>query len=119
MARHGSRGRRAGRGRRCRGGGGREGEVVNAVREERERMTGVVETSGSEGNVRATWAAVAKRGCGNKEGDRGRKRLKREGMTVEKEEFGSVDSRYREYLYERWMRESMQNNCFTFSSVSM
>ena len=49
---------------------------------------------------------------GEEEGNR--KRSKKEVVAVEEEVVYDIDGRYEEYLYERWIWGSMQENRFSF-----
>ena len=74
--------------------------------------------SGEEDDAESTRADATKRGCEGGEEEENRKRSKRE-VVVEGEEAFEIESRYGEYLYEKWMWGSMRENRFAFSSVSM
>ena len=102
------------------GGGGETEDVVRVADEEGGEVVGMGRGSwGVERNVEAAWPPREKREC-DKEGDAVvAKRLKKEGDVEEEEVVYDIDGRYGEYLYERWMWGSMQENRFSFWDVSM
>ena len=58
--------------------------------------------SGDRGDVELVRADATKRGYEGEEEEENRKRLRKEAV-VEDEEVFEIDSRYGEYLYEKWM----------------
>ena len=102
-----------------RGGSGDAGEVVG-VAEEEGKAVGVGRGSLSEEeNVEMSWPLGRKRECEEEGNGVIEKRLKKDVDVEEEEEVYDIDGRYGEYLYDKWMWESMRENRFAFPSVSM
>ena len=91
----------------------------NAMVEEaaqREEVKEVSNACKSEGALRVI---VGKRRSGDEEKSSQPKRSKIEISVVEEEGVFEIDWRYGDYLYEKWMWGSMEDNRFAFPTVSM
>ena len=73
----------------------------------------------SKERAETTVRVVGKRRCETEGSDIHRKRPKKELVGAEEERSYDIDSRYGEYLYERWMWGSMQENRFAFWDISI
>ena len=96
-----------------------EEEVVGIVKEDQEGGIGI-----EKGVIREETAVEMKRVGGKRnyegeENDGDQKRSKTERVDAEEEGTYDIDSRYGEYLYERWMWGSMEENRFAFWDVAM
>ena len=104
---------------RRKGRGEEEEEVVGIVREDQERgidiEKGVIREETAVGMERVG----SKRNYEGEGNDGDQKRAKKELVNAEEEGTYDIDSRYGEYLYERWMWGSMEENRFAFWDVAM
>ena len=90
------------------------------VAEEEGKAVGVGRGSLSEEeNVEMAWPLGRKRECKEEGNGVIEKRLKKDVDVEEEEEVYDIDGRYGEYLYNKWIWESMRENRFAFPSVSM
>ena len=103
----------------CRGDGGRTAKDDNALGKEEAQREEVENTSNVCENEGAMRVGMSKRGPGDEERGSPPKRPKIEVGVVEEEGVFEIDWRYGEYLYERWMWGSMEDNRFSFPTVSM
>ena len=120
MADNGEYAKGAGSGCWCGGDGAESGEVVGVSDKGKGELVGVGRGSVSvEGGEETTWPCGRKRECEEKGNGVIEKRLKKDVDVEEEEEVYDIDGRYGEYLYDKWMWESMRENRFAFPSVSM
>ena len=103
----------------CRGDEGKAGKDENVIEEEGTQRGGIKETSSGCEGKRAAGVIVGKRGPGDEEEGRQQKRSRVEVGIVEEEGVFEIDWRYEDYLYEKWMWESMEDNRFAFPTVAM
>ena len=96
-----------------------EEEVEGIIKEDEEGEIGIEKEVIPEEIAVEMKRVSGKRNYEGEENDGDQKRSKKKLVDAEEEGTYDIDSRYGEYLYERWMWGSMQENRFGFWDVSM